>query len=363
MDGVFERKKPGGKTAAWSAIWLVYLGIYFIPWFGRPPTAMQLGAAIVGVGTFLAIYFDAYAGRRRSLLPHVLGMVAIGFALAPFGGVWSVFEVFACSLTAGAFSRRNAIIGIALITIGLAGFGLAFRISWVEWAPGMFFGVMASAGNLIGADLQRRNQQLLETQDEVRALSAIAERERIARDLHDLLGHTLTLVAVKAELATRLAERDPEAARREMEAVAEVARDALGQVRDAVSGMAYLSFAGEIERARAMLGAASVEARINTPAGLADPKREAVLAMALREAVTNVIRHAHAGMCSIDLESRPNGDLRLRVADDGRGGEFEEGSGLRGMRARLFAAGGALEVTASPTGACLTATLPGRAAA
>ena len=363
MDGLFDRMKPGGKSAAWSAIWLIYLGIYFIPWFGHRPTPTQVGAAIVGVAAFLAIYFDAYAGKRRSVLPHVVGMVAIGFALAPFGGVWSVFAVFACSLAAGAFSRRGAIFAIPSIIIALAAFGLILRISWVEWAPGMFFAVMASAGNLVSADLQRRNRQLLDTQDEVRALSAVAERERIARDLHDLLGHTLTLVAVKADLADRLADRDPAAARLEMRAVAEVAREALGQVRDAVTGMAGLSFAGEVERARSALTAARVAVSVDATVDLDDPPREAVLAMALREAVTNVIRHADAKACSIALEARPNGDLRLSVADDGRGGDFEEGSGLRGMRARLFAAGGALEVHASSSGALLTATLPRRAAA
>ena len=254
-------------------------------------------------------------------------------------------------------------IGLALLCASLVLFALVFRAPWYNWAPAIFFGAMASFGNMLSADLQRRNQRLLETQDEVRALSAVAERERIARDLHDLLGHTLTLVAVKADLATRLAERDPQAARREMQAVAQVAREALSQVRDAVTGMNGLTFVGEVERAKSMLTAASVDVRITTPADLADPRREAVLAMALREAVTNIIRHADAKLCSIELQAQPNGDLRLQVADDGRGGDFEEGSGLRGMRARLSAAGGELEVHVSSSGALLTATLPRRAAA
>lgn len=353
----------GGKSSAWSMIWLAYLTIYFLPWFGQAPTMRQTIASAIGVALFLAVYFDAYLGRRKSAVPHAIAMAAIGYALSPFGGVWSVFDVFAASLLASALPRRPAIIGVIGLGVALLVFAAVFRVPWFNWAPAIFFAAMAFLGNLLSADLQRRNQRLLETQDEVRALSAVAERERIARDLHDLLGHTLTLVAVKADLATRLAERDPEAARREMQAVAEVARDALSQVRDAVTGMAGLTFAGELERARSMLSAASVDVRATTPAALADPKREAVLAMALREAVTNVIRHADARTCSIDLETRPNGDLRLSVSDDGRGGDFKEGSGLRGMKARLLAAGGALEVHASSSGALLTATLPSRATA
>jgi two-component system sensor histidine kinase DesK len=351
------------KPAGWSLIWLAYLGIYFIPWFAHAPSTREIVASLTGVSLFLLVYFDAYLGRRRSIVPHAVVMAGIGYALSPFGGVWSVLDVFAASLLAGSLPRRQAIFAMGVLCASLLVFALVFRVPWYNWAPAIFFGAMASLGNLLSADLQRRNQQLLETQDEVRALSAVAERERIARDLHDLLGHTLTLVAVKADLATRLAERDPEAARREMQAVAQVAREALSQVRDAVTGMTGLTFAGEVERAKSMLAAASVDVRVNTPADLADPKREAVLAMALREAVTNVIRHADAKLCSIDLQSDPNGDLRLQVADDGRGGAFEEGSGLRGMRARLFAAGGALEVHASSSGALLTATLPRRAAA
>ena len=363
MDAERHTVKPGGKSSAWSMIWLIYLVLYFIPWWGHRPTPTQLAASLTGTGIFLAIYFDAFSGRRRTVVPHVIGMAAIGYALYPFGGLWAVFHVFATSLVAGSEPRRRAILGIGLLSAVLVAFGLATGTSWWNWAPALFFGIMASAGNLIGADLQRRNQQLLDTQDEVRALSAVAERERIARDLHDLLGHTLTVVAVKAELADRLADRDPEAARREMRSVAEVARGALSQVRDAVTGMSGLSFAGEVERARSALAAASVEVRVEAATDLDDPPREAVLAMALREAVTNVIRHADARTCSIALQARPNGDLCLQVADDGRGGNFEEGSGLRGMRARLFAAGGALEVQASSSGALLTATLPRRAAA
>lgn len=360
MPGLMQsaRRKPAG----WSLIWLIYLGIYFIPWFGHPPSARDLGASAAGLVLFLLVYFDAYFRDRRSIVPHAIAMAAISYALSPFGGVWSVLDVFAASLLAGFLPRRQAIVAVGALCASLLVFAFVFSIPWYNWAPAIFFGAMASLGNLFSAELQRRNQRLLDTQDEVRVLSAVAERERIARDLHDLLGHTLTLVAVKAELADRLADRDPEAARREMRSVAEVARGALSQVRDAVTGMAGLSFAGEVERARSALTAASVDVRVEAAADLDDPPREAVLAMALREAVTNVIRHADAKTCSIALQTRPNGDLELQIADDGRGGAFEEGSGLRGMRARLVAAGGALKVHASSSGALLTATLPRRAA-
>jgi two-component system sensor histidine kinase DesK len=248
------------------------------------------------------------------------------------------------------------------LQIALIAFGLASGAPWEVWASGVFFGAMSGFGTLVGADLERRNRLLVEAQGEVRLLAASAERERIAQDLHDLLGHTLTLVAVKADLAARLAEAEPSAARREMQEVAAAAREALAEVRSAVTGMKGASLAHEVERARTMLAAANLKTRIAVDAAALDPRREAVLAMALREAVTNVIRHAQATSCTIAVDLDPDGAMRLVVADDGRGGRILEGSGLLGMRARLSAAGGVLAVESGKEGTTLAARLPELAA-
>ena len=243
-------------------------------------------------------------------------MAGIGFLLSPLGGAWSVFNVYASSLAARSLERRAAVLALALLQVTLVGFGLAVRAPWEVWAAGVFFGVMTGFGVLLQADLEARNRRLVSVQGEVRRLAASAERERIGRDLHDLLGHTLTLVAVKADLAARLCDRDPLAARREMEEVAAAAREALGEVRTAVVGMNGASLALEIERARVMLAAAKVDAQIRADAASPDARREAVLAMALREAVTNVIRHAGATCCTIGVDDDGSG-LRLSVRDDG----------------------------------------------
>jgi two-component system sensor histidine kinase DesK len=266
--------------------------------------------------------------------------------------------VFAAVLAAAKRPRRRAaiatLIGLqAMLVVG----GLALRLPVAGWVSGAFFGAMAGFGTLVQADLERKNRQLLAAQEEVRALSASAERERIARDLHDLLGHTLTLVAVKAELASKLVARDPRAARREMEEVAEAARSGLGEVRTAVSGIKGASLAVEIGRAKRMLTAAGLEADIGEQIPKADPEREAVMAMALREAVTNVIRHAEASRCTIEVATDANDALQLRVSDNGRGGDIQEGSGIQGMRARLAAAGGALELESDGSGTRLVASL------
>ena len=353
-------ERPTWRSAS-RLVWLVYLGIYFLPWLAGTPPASSVAASLVGTAVFLAVYVDAYRRERGSALGHVVAMAVIGFVLSPFGGAWSVFNVFASSLAARSRDRRKAVGVLVALQVALVAFSLAVRAPWPVWTAGVFFGAMSGFGVLIQSDLEGRNRKLLEAQEEVRRLAASSERERIGRDLHDLLGHTLTLVAVKADLAARLADRDPAGARREMDEVASAAREALAEVRTAVVGMQGASLALEIERARSMLEAANIDAHVRTETTAPDPRREAVLAMALREAVTNVIRHAGASSCTIAVDEGAEG-LRLFVRDDGRGGPIQEGSGLSGMRARLSAAGGRLEVESCGQGTRLVAWLPELAA-
>ncbi len=344
-------------------VWLAYLLIYPTPWFGKPPSRLDVIASLLGVGVFLAIYLKTVFAKPRNVAPYVVALALIGFALAPFGGIWFVFNIYASSLAGLLGSRRKVVVALGILQASLVGFGLLIGQTWFAWIWGVFFGLMAGFGAAWQFEVETKNRELEAAQSEVRTMAASAERERIARDLHDLLGHTLTLVAIKADLAARLVDRDASAARREMEEVAEAARGALGEVRAAVTGMRGATLETEIARARRMLAAAEVKAIVRVDAKPADsPDGEAVLAMALREAVTNVIRHARASCCTIAVAQTPwqgrDGALRLSVEDDGRGGPIQEGSGLSGMRARLAAAGGRLEVRSDGGGTRLTASLP-----
>ena len=343
--------------------WLLYLAIYPLPWLDAPPGWRGVLASLGGTALFLALFLRLVLARgRRPVAPTILGAAAIGFALSPFGGAWSVFNIYAASFAALLASRRAAVLTIGALVIALVAFGLGTGAATIAWLSGVGFSIMAAGGTLLQADLERRNRLLFEAQAEIRVLAASSERERIARDLHDLLGHTLTLVAVKADLASRLlARNDGAAARREVDDVAAAARNALAEVRLAVTGMRGASLAAEAARARAALVAAGIEPTIRVgaaPPG-ADPTREAVLAMALREAVTNVVRHAAgARSCTVAVAAEPNGGLLLSIADDGAGGATGEGAGLAGMRTRLAAVGGALQVESDGTGTRVTARLP-----
>ena len=357
-EGGVDTSAQSRLKASSRLVFLAYLALYLAPWAFERPTAREVMAGLAGTAVFLVVYADGLR-PRRSFIFHALISASVGFALSPFGGAWSVFNVYAASFAARSRPRRSATVLLVGLNLTLLAFGLVTRQPWPAWGSGIFFGAMIGFGALWQSELEDKNRQLEQAQGEVRALATAAERERIARDLHDLLGHTLTVVSVKAELAERLCDRDLEAARREMQELAAIARGALAEVRTAVVGMRGASLSAEIQRAERALSAAGIQAQVRSEAVGGDPRREAVITMALREAVTNVIRHAQAKACMIVVKSASDGGMRLSVADDGRGGDVEEGSGLSGMRTRLEAAGGALHVESGATGVRLTASLPG----
>jgi two-component system, NarL family, sensor histidine kinase DesK len=347
-----------GFGRRWSIVFLSYLPFYFIAWIFRKPGQVEVAASLAGAVAFLFLFWRIWRQRGRPRLWQVATIFAIGVALHRFNTGWSVYTIYAMSFSARMPSRRAAIwTMVVLELILLAMWPLLQKYNWPVWASGVLFGALTGFAGLMQTDMERKNQELAIAHEEVRALATTAERERISRDLHDLLGHTLTLVAVKAELAARLVSRDAKAAEREMQAVAAAAREALAEVRTAVVGMKGASLAFELDKARQALAAANVAAEISALTTDGHPGQEAVLAMALREGVTNVIRHSGATRCEIRLVPSAS-DLVLSIADDGQGGRLVEGSGLKGMRARLAAIGGALVIKSDRSGTRLTATAP-----
>jgi two-component system sensor histidine kinase DesK len=217
-------------------------------------------------------------------------------------------------------------------------------------------------GNIHSAAKTREDIRLRLSKDEVEHVATMAERERIARDLHDLLGHTLSVIILKSELAKRVAGNDPGRASREIGEVEQIARGALAEVRQAIRGYRTRRLAEELAQARATLETAGVRAecdvigKANLVAASLSLEQETVLALALREAVTNVVRHANASVCRIRF-SRSDSVFRLEVEDDGKGGVFEEGNGLQGMRERVMTLNGDIWQNLS-RGTKLTIVLP-----
>lgn len=236
---------------------------------------------------------------------------------------------------------RFALVGWALL-LGLT--GLLGQL----WMPVLFAAASLGIGLSIAGWMEssRVRRMLERSQTRVETLMVTAERARISRDLHDILGHSLTAITLKSSLAARLADTEPTAAKEEMVAVEAIARQALADVRATVSGLAQIRLATEIASARSVLLAAGVEAR--TPVALPALSEEVseLFGYVVRESVTNVVRHAEATSCVIEVDEHS-----VEVRDDGLGVDaHRRGRGLTGLSERVAAAGGILEVEAAPGG-------------
>jgi len=215
------------------------------------------------------------------------------------------------------------------------------RLPPTFWIPTMFFSSLIGSVVIQWVHRKRLTDKLLAAQAESEHLAKVAERERIARDLHDLLGHTLSVIVLKSELASRLTASDPARAAGEIRDVERISREALTQVRAAVRGYRSAGFDSELKVAMQALEAAGIQVETSVERPALSAAQETVFAMALREAVTNVVRHAHATVCRLTLR-KAGKYCEMVVADNGRGGAGEEGSGLSGMRERVEALGGEL---------------------
>lgn len=352
------RLLPQNTDLGWTPYaWLIYLAS--VPFYGyasgqRSSTFWALN--FLGMAIFLPLYFRGYWIKGKNLRWIIAAITLLGVVYSPTNPGASVYFIYAASFAAHTGESRQAvrIIGLILLMIGVETW--VFHLTPYFWVPAVVFGTLVGAINIHYAERARDTKKLLMAQEEVEHLAKIAERERIARDLHDVLGHTLSVIVLKSELAAKLAEKDPARAAQEIRDVERISRDALAQVRSTVRGYQSHGLMAEVEQAKSALSAAGVEAKCEFETPKLPAAQEGVLALALREAVTNVIRHAKATQCFLSLQQE-NGSCRLQIKDDGCGVEAAEGVGLSGMRQRVESLGGQLKRETS-SGTCLTITLP-----
>jgi two-component system sensor histidine kinase DesK len=337
--------------------WLAYLVFYPLPWLWRGPSTIQLAASLAALAVFLPTYILAYRLAGRRLVAASLLLLVLGIALAPVGGGWTVITVYAGAVAARLKPYRAAVALIGFVALATLATALLLGQPPLYWAAGVLLIVMTGGAGVSREMFFDRTEALLASQEEVRRLAGTAERERIGRDLHDVVGRALTLAALKADLAVRLVERDPAAAAAEMRDAGEAARAGLAEVRAALAGHAGGGLAHELAASERALAAAGVTLTVAGDPDALPAGAGAVLAMTLREAVTNVVRHADASWCAVEIEHL-GGGARLTVTDDGTGGSVKEGSGLTGMRQRLVAAGGSLTLDDAPPGLRLVADVP-----
>jgi two-component system sensor histidine kinase DesK len=326
----------------WMA--LLYLSFLFLPLVFPMMRPLDLGLTLLSIALFLPLYFGSFwlSGWRRAAMG--LAMAAMAPALLPVNPFANTYTIYGVISAAG----LSLPVALAVLVASVAMLGVAH---WLFDPAAALFVVLLTllisttsfiAMRMYAANA-RKQAALRLSQEEVARLAKVAERERIGRDLHDLLGHTLSVIAIKAELASKLATRDPAAAQSEIADVERVAREALGQVRRAVSGMRAVGIRAEFANARLALGAVLVDFDYRAPDFGLHPEVETVLALALREATTNIIRHAGARRVSAEL-LREGANIVLTVSDDGVGGAVADGNGLKGMRERLAPLGGSLAI-------------------
>jgi two-component system, NarL family, sensor histidine kinase DesK len=366
------RPDEQAEIGSWVPIWRV-AGIVFIAYpivriLIQPPgpaiTALALAAtAMFGLIVWSVARRDAFdpARARWWLAALDLGIIAIATTLTivePESG-WIVFFYFASTTASLLLPERRA---LALIAIA----GIAAGVSLLSTEDPASAVVQGVAVSIIGmtvfamSALRRTNLKLHEARQELAAMAVAEERDRIARDLHDVLGHSLSLIAIKSELAGRLLPGDPDRARAEIANVERVARDSLTAVRETVGGYRRPTLDAELAEARVALDAAGIEPRIRHEVGPLAAPEDAVLAWAVREAVTNMVRHSAARHGSITTLRRGS-VAELEVTDDGLppASSGSPGSGLRGLRERLERAGGQLEAGPLVSGGYrLVATIP-----
>lgn len=368
------RRRWWGPVSA--VVWLVWLAAPLTEFLDTHPSRPVLAVGLTGFTAFCGLYALIYARRTytradRELIAGPVGLwlmgatlfaIAIGFTLG-IGAEWAPMFVFVATAMAAMAPLDRGPLAIA---------GAVAAYVATALVSGQVAGEIAGMSLTIGglgfmvysfARLHNTIYELRRARAEIAELAASEERLRIARDLHDLLGHNLSLLALKSELAGRLIATDPARAASEIKDIETVSRSALREVREAVADYRRPSLTSELRAASELLDAAGIASFQTGSAGALSPDLEATLAWSIREGVTNVVRHSEAKRCGIRLDRR-DGHVSAEITDDGRGCQRRDGAtagnGLRGLRERVAQLGGSLDAgtMANGTGFRLCLTVP-----
>lgn len=347
------------QNVAPFAFGLIFMLFFAIPLAQDPPARGRLVLGIVLAVVFCLQYLGTAVAvdlplRWRWCYVIVFAVLMTGGLGVAAGGYGLAACTFLTIMIAFLIPWRQARIAMAAWLV----IGVVAGIVMTLWLVVVLTVISVGVGMAMGAgmDAGRVERHLHRAERRIATLAVAEERERIARDLHDILGHSLTAITVKAGLAARLAERDIAAARQQMLEVESVARQALSDVRATASGLGSVRLTGEIAGARSVLAAAGIEC---TSPSAVEPMPDEIsefLGYVVREGVTNIVRHAHARRCAIEVAP---GEVRL--TDDGIGLTHTGcgGSGLRGLQARAGAVGGVLTISSGAGGGTeLTARVP-----
>jgi two-component system, NarL family, sensor histidine kinase DesK len=339
---------PNSWTRWFPLVWLVFVSLPIVALVGQPRPLLEYVYGFFWIVVFVMLFLWAFFWVRRPdmnlerayQIPSLIGMVSSYFIM---GLLWWViqgdslgFLVYAGSFAGFQKSIRPALVSIAIAFAATLYFAL-HNSGWLIWSIPVST-MIAALGNHLGYQEMMTKRKLRRSQDEVTRIAKVAERERIARDLHDLLGHTLSVIVLKSELASKLAEKNPARAIAEIRDVERISREALLEVRSAVRGYRSSGLEAELANISLALEAAQIKLEQFIMPITLEWASEQTLAFILREAITNVVRHSNAKTCFVSLEQKSQFVL-LEIYDDAQL-ELTAGNGITGMRERVAALAG-----------------------
>ncbi|MGH3099018.1 MAG: sensor histidine kinase [Streptosporangiales bacterium] len=356
-------KQPRHPSKWWgllfSGIWLLYL---YQPILNLVSGTLPVWARVAGVlitVAFAAIYLVGLVygfrrmggcrieGLRDAVLPVVVpcALFAISFAMVPLVGTDSATYVIFAMVSAIFAWPVVVAIPLSVLSVGWLGLFLPMAIGHDPTPIVAFIGFVIAALMFGIKRMQAQEAVIKRAHEDMAQLAVDAERARFSRDLHDIVGHSLTAIIVKAELARRLAERRPEVVGPEVQTIEDLARETLEDVRRTVAGYREVTLSGELASARSVLDAAGISATLPQAVDEIPGEVRELFGWVVREGVTNVVRHSAARLCRIRVTPES-----VEVLDDGRGGKLPPSGGFTGLRERVHAKGGTLEAGPASAG-------------
>jgi two-component system, NarL family, sensor histidine kinase DesK len=358
-DPVLSRvtRRPG----PWFAlIWMPFLLIAPVVAAIATPDVARLVALVVLGAAFAVVVVMPFRSWGRPRWRSEVAFAVFTVLATAYIFAWRTDEEFLYPLIAIAAAvalRRHWALGIVAALAISGGTATGFERGSLDAATFLAFSTfVAGAGTFVVQYLVDVVAQLRRTREQLAETAVSEERLRFSRDLHDLLGHTLSVIVVKAEATRRLVTADPDAASAHAADIETIGRRALADVRDAVTGYRSVRLADELEAARTALAAADIDLEVAVPPHPLADQVDSLLGWVVREGTTNVLRHSGAGRCRVVVTAE-RGIARIEISDDGRGADAPEGGGLTGLRERLTAFGGELSTDATDDGFRLSAAL------
>ncbi|HET8816855.1 MAG TPA: sensor histidine kinase [Pseudidiomarina sp.] len=336
--------RSNDQKHAW--IYLFNLGFYILPIMLFPYSLWEVVVMLTAMLVFIGLYFYCFSLPTERMLWPILGMFAIGCAMTPLNpGSVALFSYVGFFV---GFAYRWP---IALACVA----GVVATMAWFQFVPGTHWDLFLHYGVVIVVTVaifgrverlrQRHAREKEKSAEEIERLATSVERERIARDLHDILGHTLSSIILKSDLAkAQLAKQQYDDAAKQLAELSDIARNSLSQVRQSVSGYKHGGLQLELRRLEQRLQDAGFSTTFSGSPPMIESQRETALVLAITELVTNVIRHSSGEHCAIHFDESAD-TYQVRITDDGTAKAAHDGNGLTGVKLRLQELGGNVSIT------------------